>query len=131
VNGVYHVWSQRGYRWLEVDNQIVDFSLDDWASDAADIYASTTDPDDLALGPVEWLAPVPAYLWQPAAPLKSAWRGADEPELGEFWYGDWIGPKPCYVDLAPLVQDAMPHIVDRVSAFRLRERVLDFGRLIP
>jgi hypothetical protein len=114
-----------GHAWLEVDNQIVDFSLDDWADDAAEIYASTTDPDDLALGPVEWLAPVPTYLWQPAAPLKSAWRGTDEPGLGGLWYGGWTGPKPCYANFVPLVQNAMPLIVDRVTALQLRTRILD------
>jgi hypothetical protein len=62
-----------GHVWNEYGSDLIDFSVGDWQAEAALIYATSTESADLALGPIDWQAPVPEFIWQPARPLKAAW----------------------------------------------------------
>ena len=75
--------------WNEVGDEIVDFSAGDWQRESVSIYEHSPDPVDLALGPVEWIATPPEFIWQDAHSLKSAWRPIGQPTVGNLWYGGW------------------------------------------
>ena len=114
-----------GHVWNEYADQLVDFSACDWKAEAEEIYATTSDPEDRALGPVEWVVSAPEFIWQSADTLKAAWRPCGEPTAGNLWYGGWIGRCPDYTALADILANAMPHILMNIDLLRLRERVAD------
>lgn len=89
-----------GHAWLLLGADLLDFT--DWVRMAEVGYTSLlamADVDydmggrhdiaqaELTLGPVQFAVTPPDFLWQPAAPLKAAWRPFGSPEIGEFWYG--------------------------------------------
>ena len=43
-----------GHVWVEVGDEIADFSVGDWQPETDVIYQNTVDPADRALGPIEW-----------------------------------------------------------------------------
>jgi hypothetical protein len=117
-----------GHVWNECEHDLIDFSAGDWEAEAALMYATATDPADLALGPLDWQVEVPAFIWQAAGPLKAAWREQGEPAVGGLWYGGWSGRiEPTYSDFDPIVRDAKPHIAEKIAELRLRERIADHG----
>lgn len=63
-----------GHAWSEVGDDLIDFSTSDWPDEAERMYEITDDPEDLALGPVEWLNFPPQFIWESSASLKSCWR---------------------------------------------------------
>jgi hypothetical protein len=50
-----------GHLWIEVDDDIVDFSSGHWIAEAQMLYETTTDPADRRLGPVEWSVAPPEF----------------------------------------------------------------------
>jgi hypothetical protein len=115
-----------GHVWNECGHDLIDFSVGDWEAEAALMYATATDPTDLALGPLAWQVELPWFIWQAARPLKAAWREQGEPAVGGLWYGGWCGRiEPRYADFDPIVEAAKPHIIAKVAEMRLRERLAD------
>jgi hypothetical protein len=83
------------------------------------------DPQDRALGPVEWVVSAPKFIRQSADTLKTAWRPCGQPTIGNLWYGGWVGQCPDYTAFADISANAMPHILMSIDLLRLRERVAD------
>jgi hypothetical protein len=110
-----------GHVWVEVGHDLADFSAGDWRPEFERSHANI--PAD-GLGPVNWLAEPPEFVWQSAAPLKAAWRRRGEPTIGQVWYGPWCSPKlPEFASHDSVVADAMPWIVARIETLHLRERI--------
>jgi hypothetical protein len=111
-----------GHIWIELGEDLIDFSCGDWQQEAKMLHL--IDPDGLP--PIMWQVLPPDYLWQSAAPLKAAWQRLGQPDLGQFWYGKWTGKLPSdlrhpqeIVDLAMgAVRQAAErlHLADRLAA---------------
>jgi hypothetical protein len=55
-------------------------------------------------------------------------REQGEPALGGLWYGGWMRrTEPSYSEFDPIVRAAKPHIAEKVTELRLRERIADHG----
>jgi len=109
-----------GHVWNELDGDIIDFSSGDWLGEAAllaEFYPDGLLPLQSTVGP-------PDYLWQPAGPLKSAWRAMGRPALGQFWYGPWASEElPDTEEISDIVHLAMAAIRDTALRLGLRERI--------
>jgi hypothetical protein len=112
-----------GHVWNEYSDQLIDFSSGDWCAEAEQMYATMDQPAERALGPVEWVVPVPDFIWEPAASLKAAWQRRGQPRLGEMWYGGWVGRCPDYASFDGVVANAMPDIRRNVALLRVRARI--------
>ena len=113
-----------GHVWVEVGDEIADFSVGDWQAEADLIYENTVDPADRALGPIEWWVSPPQFVWQSAASLKTGWRSYGEPMIGQSWYGAWSPCRmPDFASFDLVVSDAAPLIALLVDELHLRERV--------
>ena len=115
-----------GHVWGEVGDEIADFSIGDWQTEAGLIYENTVDPADRALGPIErWVSP-PQFIWQSVASLKAGWRSYGEPMIGQAWYGAWSHCRmPDLASFDHVIGDAAPLIALLVGELRLRERIAD------
>jgi hypothetical protein len=115
-----------GHVWVEVGDEIADFSVGDWQAEADLIYENTVDPADRALGPIEWWVSPPQFIWQSAASLKTGWRAYGEPMIGQSWYGAWSPCRmPDFASFDLVVSDAAPLIALLVGELHLRERIAD------
>ena len=101
----------RGHVWIEVGEDIVDFSSGDWIVDANNMYEADTTGEEQKLGRIDWLVQPPNYIWTSKQKLTSGWKRIGFPKLGEIWYGDWIGREK--IDLSvydPLVDRTMEYV---------------------
>jgi hypothetical protein len=80
-----------GHFWLEVDDDLVDFSTGDWRA----IWDAMGTHDGLP--PINWTVPPPTFLWQPLSefatpagfrtrPYGEVSPTPDAPPLGRAWY---------------------------------------------
>jgi hypothetical protein len=127
--GGYHNGYFVGHIWNELGDDLLDFSSGDWVQEATIIYAAQSqfDPVEQALGPVQWVAIPPSFIWQPAIPLKRAWQSSGSPAVGRAWYNDW-SPRLKWPDLSgydAILKTALPHIVEHIADIRLVERIAE------
>jgi len=116
-----------GHIWNEIDGEIADFSCGDWVAEA--ITQAQTDLFGHKLGFVEWESEaIPdEFLWQPARPLKSAWKTHGEPKLGRIWYTGWDRRRsPDFTRDDGVIEMATPSIENYIEELRIRERIADF-----
>lgn len=122
-HGGYYEGYACGHLWLEVDDDIVDFSSGHWVAEAETLYETATDPDDRKLGPVEWSVVPPEFIWQSAHSLKAPWRPRGQQTVGEMWYGSWSGCSPNFGVFDRPMEDTAPLIRGFVADAALRERI--------
>ena len=92
-----------GHCWLELGDDLIDFSAGDWKS-AQPLFND-------GLGAMNWVVEPPEFILQPAGSLKRPWRQKGVPEMGKVWYGGWIGTPPNYELYRPLLARTNPVIL--------------------
>jgi hypothetical protein len=96
-----------GHVWLEMDDELIDFSCGDWPS--LDRRAELM---DAGLGAVQWDALPPTFVWATRHLLK--WQPHGNPQLGELWYGPWHGPTPD--DFTGTLVEQVGHLATMIAA---------------
>ena len=79
-----------GHIWLEMDDELIDFSCGEWQH---------LDPRAELIGglpPIRWQSPPPTFIWATRALFP--WKSFGEPNTGEMWYGPWTGTPPDVAD---------------------------------
>jgi hypothetical protein len=109
-----------GHVWLEIDDELIDFSCGDWPH--LDHRAELTGS---GFGPVRWDAPPPTFVWATKHLFK--WQPHGNPQLGELWYGPWHGPTPDnFTDtLVEQVGHLATTIATNLTGMNLHARVSD------
>jgi hypothetical protein len=120
INNENYDGGMLGHLWIELGQDLIDFSTGDWQRESEILYLNFPD----GLERVEWTATPPTYLWQRAAPLKAAWKSFGSPKLGDFWYGPWkCGAYPDMSGFDFALAVATGQIDHNIERLRLRERV--------
>jgi hypothetical protein len=119
-----------GHFWLRVGDDLVDFSLGDWVRECEHMVEVEEQTTGKSLGPVQWTAPVPDYLWRPYSELTTPWRSDSTPELGEYWYQDGVRVHPnqkhlieVFYEPGPFIQIFLAGVKEMISELRLVERI--------
>jgi hypothetical protein len=108
------------HTWLDVEDDIVDFSVGDWPKlQCPEIF---TGEAARALGPFQWTIPQPPnYWWRPYAELTRPWRSSGTPALNEAWYGPFNGDAPAMHRIIKKAQAELgQHIADAVETVMSR-----------
>jgi hypothetical protein len=100
-----------------MDDELIDFSCGDWPQ-----IGPHTELVDNGLGPVQWEAPPPTFVW--ATKKLFGWHSFGNPELGELWYGPWSGPAPDhFLDVLAQIEPFGPTIGTNLVRMKLPARV--------
>lgn len=125
-----------GHAWIEVGDDLVDFTVGDWKPQAQRcVQLGTEAGEDCADKPITWTAPdLPDFFWRPRNVLKGSWKPSGEPDLGEAWYGP-LGCKPgqaadmnakiiSYIDDSmDVIAPAVPFMLENAKHLRIKERL--------
>jgi hypothetical protein len=108
-----------GHIWLQLDDEIIDFTGGDWPSLDAGVHQLDN------MGPIQWRVRPPTFVW--ASRKLFDWKPVGRPKLGELWYGRWSGePVPSLFDnLVDQVVPLAPSIITNLRSAKLPERVVD------
>jgi len=94
------------HAWLEVGDDILDFSVGEWQR-----------LDARTVAPAQWTATLPEYWCRPRAELVGAWRPVGVPDLGVAWYGPYSGDPHLMAERVRTVAvDVGPQIARAVAA---------------
>jgi hypothetical protein len=123
-----------GHAWLRLGSDLID--LTDWHDEAMRQFDSleSLDPTEtmrdistleMQLGRPQFSVTPLAYIWQPCAPLKAAWRPIGSPKLNELWYGpyDRRNGTPPINEPTEWVHMLLPATIQAVDDLHLVERV--------
>jgi len=121
-----------GHSFIEVGNDIVDFSVGDWRENAATIPDVKLDPDEPDLPPPQWTASPPDFFWA-AQKTFSPEPGQHTPDIGRAWYTGFAGePRNATQASKAFIDHYLPRIdaviKHGIAFYALRERLSGYVR---